>query len=148
MGKSPKDTGGPVVKTGPTAGENRSRNKDGEWRKKRSDSGKSKKSGGLCFLTTAACQFKGLPDNCHELEVLREFRDNYLLTTDDGRNMVEEYYSIAPDISRKLNSKSDLEEVWLVVRKCVRSIETQQYQQAICTYKSMVELMHDKLIGK
>lgn len=37
---SPKDTGGPVVKTGPTAGQNRSRNKDGTWRKKRSDSGK------------------------------------------------------------------------------------------------------------
>lgn len=37
---SPKDTGGPVVKTGPTAGQNRSRNKDGTWRKKRSDAGK------------------------------------------------------------------------------------------------------------
>ena len=40
---SPKDTGGPVVKTGPTAGQNRSKNKDGRWRKKRSDAGSSKK---------------------------------------------------------------------------------------------------------
>ena len=39
---SPQDTGGPVVKTGPTAGQNRSRNKDGTWRKKRSDAGKSR----------------------------------------------------------------------------------------------------------
>lgn len=37
--KSPSETNGPVVKTGPTAGENRSRNKDGAWRKKRSDTG-------------------------------------------------------------------------------------------------------------
>ena len=37
---SPKDTKGPIVKTGPTAGQNRSRNQDGEWRKKRDDSGK------------------------------------------------------------------------------------------------------------
>ena len=37
---SPKDTHGPVVKTGPTAGRNRSRNKNGQWRKKRSDAGK------------------------------------------------------------------------------------------------------------
>ncbi|MGH4140606.1 hypothetical protein [Clostridium sp.] len=37
---SPKDTNGPVVKTGPTAGQNRSRNGDGEWRKKRDDAGK------------------------------------------------------------------------------------------------------------
>ena len=40
---SPKDTHGPVVKTGPTAGQNRSRNKDGTWRKKRSDAGQTKK---------------------------------------------------------------------------------------------------------
>lgn len=38
--KSPRETGGPVVKTGPTAGQNRSRNKSGEWTKKRSDAGK------------------------------------------------------------------------------------------------------------
>jgi len=40
--KSPKDTNGPVVKTGPTAGNNRSRNQDGSWRKKRNDTGKSR----------------------------------------------------------------------------------------------------------
>ena len=36
-------TGGPVVKTGPTAGQVRSRNSDGKWRAKRSDAGKTKK---------------------------------------------------------------------------------------------------------
>ena len=40
---SPKDTKGPVGKTGPTAGQNRSRNQDGQWRRKRSDAGKSRK---------------------------------------------------------------------------------------------------------
>ena len=40
---SPKDTHGPVVKTGPTAGKNRSRNQNGQWRKKRSDAGKPRK---------------------------------------------------------------------------------------------------------
>lgn len=40
--KPPSETGGPVVDTGPTTGENRSRNKDGRWRKKRSDSGESR----------------------------------------------------------------------------------------------------------
>ena len=33
---------GPTVKTGPTAGNTRSRNQDGTWRKKRSDTGKQK----------------------------------------------------------------------------------------------------------
>lgn len=40
--KPPSETGGPVVKTGPTAGQNRSRNDDGQWRAKRSDAGKSR----------------------------------------------------------------------------------------------------------
>ena len=40
---SPKDTHGPVVKTGPTAGRNRSRNQNGRWRKKRNDAGKPRK---------------------------------------------------------------------------------------------------------
>lgn len=39
---SPSQTGGPVVKTGPTKGQNRSRNLDGRWRKKRSDAGKKR----------------------------------------------------------------------------------------------------------
>lgn len=39
---SPKNTKGPIVKTGPTAGQVRSRNTDGQWRKKRSDAGKKK----------------------------------------------------------------------------------------------------------
>ncbi|ETA75076.1 hypothetical protein L1O48_02645 [Ligilactobacillus equi] len=41
--KSPRDTHGPIVKTGPTAGQNRSRKSSGEWRKKRSDAGKPRK---------------------------------------------------------------------------------------------------------
>lgn len=40
---SPRDTHGPIVKTGPTAGQNRSRNMNGQWRRKRSDAGKSRK---------------------------------------------------------------------------------------------------------
>ena len=65
--KSPKDTNGPVVKTGPTSGQNRSRNSDGAWRAKRSDAGKSRKWNlkrdkkvyllSLSFFI--ACDFKG-----------------------------------------------------------------------------------------
>ena len=39
---SPSQTGGPVIKTGPTRGQKRSRNKNGRWRKKRSDAGKKR----------------------------------------------------------------------------------------------------------
>ena len=36
---SPRETGGPIVKTGPTMNQTRSRNKNGQLRRKRSDSG-------------------------------------------------------------------------------------------------------------
>lgn len=42
IGLPPKETHGPVVKTGPTAGQNRSRNKNGRFRKVRSDKGKKR----------------------------------------------------------------------------------------------------------
>lgn len=41
--KSPKETHGPVVKTGPNRGKNRTRNADGRWRGKRSDAGEPRK---------------------------------------------------------------------------------------------------------
>jgi len=45
MAKPPKDTQGPIVGTGPTRGHNRSRNKDGRWRAKRSDAGTAREGG-------------------------------------------------------------------------------------------------------
>lgn len=39
----PQKAGGPVVKTGPTAGQIRGRNDDGRWRAKRSDAGVPRK---------------------------------------------------------------------------------------------------------
>ncbi|GAA3601960.1 hypothetical protein [Secundilactobacillus similis] len=43
VNRNPHTAGGPVVKSGPTNGDVRSRNSDGSWRKKRSDAGSSRK---------------------------------------------------------------------------------------------------------
>lgn len=135
--KSPRDTNGPVVKTGPTAGQNRARNDDGSWRKKRSDAGKPREKSG-CFITTATCNYKGLPDNCHELETLRKFRDDYLLTTKNGLKMVEHYYSVAPAIAENLTDTKELESVWEVICLCIKDIESKKYKSAIKQYSTMV----------
>ena len=45
MAKPPKDTPGPTVGTGLTRGSNRSKNKDGRWRAKRSDAGTAREVG-------------------------------------------------------------------------------------------------------
>tara|TARA_R110001592_G_C13149786_1_gene748071 strand:- start:949 stop:1392 length:444 start_codon:yes stop_codon:yes gene_type:complete len=136
---SPKDTNGPIVKSGPTKGENRSRNDDGAWRKKRNDAGKSrnKKEDSGCFITTAVCSQRGLPDNCYELTVLRKFRDDYLLSCDEGSTLVSQYYKSAPDIARKLTNNQDLAFAWERISECITHIENKKYSEAITSYRNM-----------
>lgn len=134
--QSPRNTNGPVVRTGPTSGQNRSRKNNGAWRRKRNDTGKSR---GGCFITTAACQHKGLADDCHELQVLRMFRDQHLLATLEGSALVERYYEIAPAIAARLTDPEELEAVWQEICACVSEIESGHFSEAITRYAKMVE---------
>ena len=60
----------------------------------------------FCYITTAVCESQGKEDDCYELELLRNYRDQYLLVTPEGRDLVKEYYNIAPTIvSRIAHSK-------------------------------------------
>ena len=135
--KSPRETGGPVVKTGPTRGENRSRNDDGRWREKRSDAGSERKKKSGCYITTAACKLMSLPDNCREVTCLRNYRDTKLLRSAVGRRLVAHYYRIAPDIASALNRRQ-LRQVWSSIQNCVRAIEAERYSRALLTYRLMV----------
>lgn len=146
--QSPRYTNGPVVKTGPTAGQNRSRNDDGAWHRKRSDTGttrekKEKKSG--CFISTAACVLKGLPDDCYELTTLRLFRDEHLLRTPTGRAVVEHYYAIAPGIADKLSASLELERVWTAIEFVVSAIEAKNFELAQELYQEMVNRLQSEL---
>lgn len=151
MSKSPKHTKGPVVKTGPTKGLNRSRTKDGTWRAKRSDTGKprpsktSSRSGKKgCFLTTAACELRGLPDDCHELETLRSFRDEVLLSSREGRTLVEDYYNEAPSLVPFIRLEDENEQVWRDIQETVAKIKLGHHAEAIAAYLSMFERLRAK----
>ena len=95
-----------------------------------------------CFLTSACCQYKGLPDDCSELTILRAFRDNYLLKNERGCELVEEYYRIAPDIVDKINSSTNkdtiYEMIYINIHTIITMIEKREYNDAILEYKSMV----------
>lgn len=54
-------------------------------------------SGG-CFITTAVTEASGKPDDCSELQVLRKFRDEFLLASEEGTALVKHYYAVAPTI--------------------------------------------------
>lgn len=150
MAKSPKDTGGPVVKSGPTRGENRSRNNDGTWRAKRSDAGKSRPSKGSsssssggkkkgCFLTTAACELRGLPDDCAELMALRRFRDEVLTHTPEGRELIAEYYENAPQLVPLVRTPGEKDKVWADIQKTVSLVNAGRNAEAVSVYRAMYE---------
>lgn len=147
MAKSPKDTKGPVVKTGPTRGQNRSRNDDGRWRAKRSDAGKTRDkgkgdSGGGskrgCFITTAACEMRGLPDDCRELTVMRGYRDDVLMKTIEGRLLVADYYKIAPGLVPLVREPGVATKIWESIQRTVNFIEEGNSEGAIDCYRLLV----------
>ncbi len=101
---------------------------------------------GGCFLTTACCQYKGLPDNCDELQCLRAFRDNVLLKSEGGYLLVKKYYQIAPKIVEKMvthEKKAEiLESIYDNVKAIVKLINEGQNDQAIDEYEQMVMRVH------
>ncbi len=103
---------------------------------------KKKKKSEWCYLTTACVEFAELPDDCHELTVLRQFRDEYIAQRHDGAHLIAEYYAIAPDIVRGIDSKPNRAQIYTdilsTVRTCVRDIETSNMEMAMKRYQLMV----------
>lgn len=60
--------------------------------------------GGGCFITTAVCEARDLPDDCDTLQTLRAFRDTYLLSCQRGVRHVALYYATAPLILARINA--------------------------------------------
>ncbi|WP_294823404.1 CFI-box-CTERM domain-containing protein [uncultured Eubacterium sp.] len=112
-------------------------------------------SSGGCYLTTACIKAKGLPDDCYELEVLRSFRDNWLMNQPDGDEEIKEYYRIAPKIVVGINKCENSNEVWNKVYKkickCVSLItndaKNESYMnEAYNIYKNMTKSLKEKYL--
>lgn len=93
-----------------------------------------------CFLTTACMRYlqEEFDDNCHELTVLRWFRDNFVSKKD-----IEHYYEIAPIIVETINKEEKAEIIYdyiytNVVDYCVKQIEQGNYEDAYSRYKNSV----------
>ena len=103
-----------------------------------------------CFLTSACCNYKGLPDDCKELTVLRHFRDNYLRKLDSGEAIINEYYRIAPTIVERIDASDDKENVYCgiyeTIIKCVELYEKEEYKIILELYMQMVNNLKEKYI--
>lgn len=66
-----------------------------------------------CFLTTATCIALGKEDNCDEVLNYKKYRDEHLRFDDDGRDLIVEYYRIAPRIVKKIDAEPNAKALYL-----------------------------------
>lgn len=79
-------------------------------------------SGG-CFLTTACCEHKGLPDNCEELEAMRKLRDTIKTIYPSSVKCINMYYEKAPMIVDNINNQKNKAEILESIYKDILHIK-------------------------
>lgn len=104
-----------------------------------------------CFLTSACVEAKGLPDDCHELTVLRAFRDGYLRALPQGETEIEEYYSFAPQIVEAICQSGEAKAVFEVIYEelvipCVEYIQQGENEKAHKLYKETLLSLKSKYL--
>lgn len=95
-----------------------------------------------CYITTIVVNILGYSDNCELLTTLRNFRDNTLKINPEYIPMLIEYDRIGPIISKYLqiqnNQKFCLELVQNFLIPCTKSIQEDNVEDSVKTYKNMV----------
>lgn len=121
-------------------------NNDGTYSTQDNVNGSTEKSSGGCYLTWACMKHfqEKFDDNCHELTVLRWFRDNFVSKED-----IEHYYEVAPIIVEKINKEEKTGIVYdyiydNVVDYCVEQIEQGNYDKAYNRYKNSVLILEEQ----
>ena len=104
--------------------------------------------GGFCFITTAVMisKYDGnkeLFDNCYELTILRNFRDNYLIKLPGGEVLIKEYYEIAPKIVEKINQQINSKYIYEIIYndliiQVLELIKSKKYIQALSFYRNFI----------
>ncbi|MBR5095081.1 MAG: hypothetical protein IK095_08305 [Oscillospiraceae bacterium] len=105
-----------------------------------------------CFLTSACVEARGLADDCHELQVLRAYRDGYLRALPEGPAEIEEYYAIAPQIVEAIRQRSDAAQIFdgiyeTLVRPCVELIERGEPGAAHALYRETALRLKEQYLG-
>lgn len=103
-----------------------------------------------CYLTTAACDGVGLPDNCWELTTLRDFRDRILPRLPRGEADIADYYATAPAVIGLLNKlpnarKTSLALYWSLVIPCCVLIKLRAYRLAHYWYRRQARALERRL---
>jgi len=98
----------------------------------------------LCYVTTAVCRNLNRGEDCEELRLIKNFRDGYLSSTEEGRALIEEYYDIAPTLVKRIarDAEAQAKYAWLwnaYLAPCVAYIKAGQQEACKETYCQMME---------
>jgi len=114
--------------------------------------GYAQEESGGCYITTACITNKGLSDNCYQLEVLRNFRDTYVASTANGKELINEYYQTAPLIVNEINKRSNANEIYsslfTEIENAVSLIEQKMYSVAFELYCKIVRELKVEYLPK
>lgn len=104
------------------------------------------------YITTAACESQGKADDCYELELLRSYRDEYLMNTEDGEALVKEYYNIAPTIVNRIGRQENKAEIYAGIwdtylTDCIHLIEEKENEACQKRYMDMVYDLKQKYMA-
>lgn len=105
----------------------------------------------LCYITTAVCESLGKPDDCYELTLLRNYRDQYLINQEGGDEIVKEYYDIAPTIVKRINKREDHRDVYRKIWEqylspCIKLIEEDKNLECREVYTDMVHELEQEYL--
>ncbi|MDO5344885.1 MAG: CFI-box-CTERM domain-containing protein [Lachnospiraceae bacterium] len=102
----------------------------------------------FCYITTAVCETFHKPDNCYELTLLRNYRDDYLANQPDGEELIRAYYDMAPTIVKHISQRRDAGQIYAQIWEeylspCISMIEEGDPQGCQNLYIKMVETLKE-----
>lgn len=105
----------------------------------------------FCYITTVVCEGLGRADDCYELNLLRNYRDEYLLNTEEGKALVNEYYDVAPTIVKRITREEHADEIYENIwneylKPCVSLIEDGKCEECREKYTDMVHSLQRKYL--
>ncbi|MBR3751831.1 MAG: hypothetical protein IKK50_01715 [Ruminiclostridium sp.] len=114
---------------------------------------KGEQSSGGCYLTSACVEAMGKADDCAELTVLRDFRDNWLAHQLGGKEEIDRYYEMAPEIVRAIHAEEKSKEIFSeiyseLVLPCIDLIQDGQMHKAWKLYRDVTERLSKDYTGK
>ncbi len=106
----------------------------------------------LCYITTAVCKGLGKGENAEEITELKNFRDGYMASCENGERMINDYYDCAPTIVKRIEKSENPELKYLYlwenyIKPCVDAISRGENEACLDTYTAMVDELKDEYMN-